>query len=181
MIVIVEGLSDQLALNEVARRLGRDLEAEGVSIVPIGGAHGIARFLAALARDGSDVRLAGLCDAREEIVFRKALESSGRGVALDREQMERLGFFVCTADLEDELIRALGVASAVKVIEAQGDLQPWQTFQKQPAQRGRSTHDQLRRFVRSISGRNPKYVRAFIEALEPSQIPRPLRQLLAYV
>ena len=179
--MIVEGVSDQLALNEVARRLGRDLEAEGVSIVPIGGAHGIARFLAALARDGSDVKLAGLCDAREEIVFRKALERSGHGAALDREQMERLGFFVCTADLEDELIRALGVASAVKVVEAQGDLQPWQTFQKQPAQRGRSTHDQLRRFVRSISGRNVKYVRAFIEALDPSQIPLPLRKLVAYV
>ena len=179
--MIVEGVSDQLALNEVARRLGRDLEAEGVSIVPIGGAHGIARFLAALARDGSDVKLAGLCDAREEIVFRKALERSGHGAALDREQMERLGFFVCTADLEDELIRALGVASAVKVVEAQGGLQPWHTFQKQPAQRGRSTHDQLRRFVRSISGRNVKYVRAFIEALDPSQIPLPLRQLLAHV
>ena len=34
--------------------------------------------------------------------------------------MEALGFFVCDADLEDELIRALGVATVERLIESAG-------------------------------------------------------------
>jgi predicted ATP-dependent endonuclease of OLD family len=37
-VVLVEGVSDQRALDTRAARRGRDLSAEGVSIVPIGGA-----------------------------------------------------------------------------------------------------------------------------------------------
>ena len=40
-VVLVEGISDQRAVVALATRRGRDLEAEGVSVVPIGGAHAI--------------------------------------------------------------------------------------------------------------------------------------------
>jgi predicted ATP-dependent endonuclease of OLD family len=49
-VVLVEGISDQRALETLAERRGRDLDVEGVRIVPIGGAHAIGRFLARFGR-----------------------------------------------------------------------------------------------------------------------------------
>ena len=106
--MLVEGVSDQVALETLARRRGRDLAAEGVSVLPIGGAHAVGRFLDRYGPRGSDVMLAGLCDAGEEDAFGRALERAGLGVDLGRAEMERLGFYVCDRDLEDELIRSLG-------------------------------------------------------------------------
>src|SRR5437588_8937832 len=141
-VVLVEGISDQVALETLARRHGRDLAAEGVSVVPIGGAQAIGRSLDRFGPQGSNVRLAGLCDAAEEGEFRRGLERAGLGSNLTRDDMERLGFHVCVADLEDELIRALGAASVERVVDAQGDLGSFRTLQKQPAWQGRRTEEQ---------------------------------------
>jgi hypothetical protein len=70
---------------------------------------------------------------------------------------------VCSADLEDELIRALGVVSVEQVVEAQGDLGSFRTLQKQPEWRGRTTEQQLRRFMGSGSGRKIRYARLLVE------------------
>src|ERR1041385_4306957 len=121
-VVLVEGLSDQMALRALARRRGRDLDAEGVAVVPMGGATNIARFLERYGPRGLDVRLAGLCDAGSEGDFRRALERAGLGRTLTRAERERLGFHVCVADLEDELIRALGAAGMEQVLDARGEL-----------------------------------------------------------
>ncbi len=180
-IVIVEGATDRLALTLAARRLGRDIEAEDLAIMPIGGAHAITRVLAELAGQRAQVRIAGMCDEGEEGVFRTALERAGYGSNLSRDELERLGFFVCSADLEDELIRALGAPAIPGLAELEGDAQAWSTFQRQPAWQGQATHQQFRRFIRSISNRNVRYIRAIIEELEPSRLPRPLRLLLAHV
>src|SRR5918912_2632716 len=96
-LIIVEGVSDQLVVEAVAKRMGRDLASDGVSVVPIGGAHAIARFLETAARETPSMKLAGLCDAGEEGVFRQALERAGLGSNLNRAQMEKLGFFACSA------------------------------------------------------------------------------------
>ena len=61
-IVIVEGATDQLALTLAARRMGREVEAEDIAIMPIGGAHAITAFLAELVREHPQVKIAGLCD-----------------------------------------------------------------------------------------------------------------------
>ena len=90
--------------------------------MPIGGAQSIGRFLNLFGPQGLDVRLAGLCDAGEERDFRRGLERAGLGSDLTRAEMESLGFYVCVADLEDELIRALGAASVEQIIAAQGEL-----------------------------------------------------------
>src|SRR6266571_3232318 len=87
-VVLVEGVSDQRALEALAERRGRNLDAEGVSIVPIGGATNIARFLQRFGPAGFDVRLAGLCDAGEEDDFRRGLERAGLGSDLTRTGME---------------------------------------------------------------------------------------------
>src|SRR5215218_2029175 len=106
-VVLVEGISDKRALEALAERRGRNLDAEGISVVPIGGAQAIGRFLNLFGPQGLDLRLAGLCDAAEEGNYRRGLERAGFGSNLTRADMERLGFYVCDADLEDELIRAL--------------------------------------------------------------------------
>ena len=61
-VVLVEGISDQIALETAAVGRGRDLEVERVVIVPIGGAHAVDRFLTTFGPLGSGMRLAGLCD-----------------------------------------------------------------------------------------------------------------------
>ena len=180
-LVLVEGVSDLVALETLARRRGRDLQAEGVSVVPIGGAHALGRFLVQMQPRLRDTRLAGLCDAGEEPAFRRGLERAGLGSDLDRAGLERLGFFVCTADLEDELIRALGPAAVARVIDLEGESQPWRSFQRQPAQRGRPAEQQLRRFLGTLAGRKARYARALVEALEPDRVPEPLDRLLAHV
>src|ERR1700675_700380 len=143
-VVLVEGVSDQVAVETLAERRGRDLRVEGVSVVPIGGAQAIGSFLEQFGPAGLGVRLAGLCDAGEERDFQRGLERAGLGSDLTRAGMQALGFYVCVADLEDELIRALGAAAVEEVVEAQGELGPFRTLQKQPAWRGRPREEQLR-------------------------------------
>jgi hypothetical protein len=178
-VVLVEGVSDQLALEALARRRRRDLEAEGISIVPIGGATNIRRFLDLFGPPGLNLRLAGLCDSAEEGDFQRGLERAGLGAGLDRAGMEHLGFYVCVADLEDELIRALGVDAVEAVIDAQGDLGAFRTFQKQPAWRGRNHQAQLRRFFGTQGSRKVQSAALLVDALELTRVPRPLDGVLA--
>ena len=180
-VVLVEGVSDQVAVETLAERRGRDLDAEGVSVVSIGGAQAIGKFLGRFGPQGLGVRLAGLCDAAEVGDFRRGLARAGLGSDLTRDGMERLGFYVCVADLEDELIRALGTDAVERVVEAQGELGSFRTLQKQAAWRGRPTEEQLRRFMGSGGRRKIRYARLLVEALELTQVPRPLELVLAHV
>jgi hypothetical protein len=180
-VVLVEGFSDQIAIETLAARRGRDLAAEGVSVVPIGGAQALARFAARFGPRGSNARLAGLCDAGEEEVFRRSLERAGIGPMGTRADMERLGFYVCVEDLEDELIRALGADEVEAVLAAHGDLGPFRTFQKQPGWRDRAVEAQLRRFMGSGDRRKLRYSRLLVDALDLSRVLHPLDGVLAHV
>jgi len=180
-VVFVEGMSDRAALDTLARRRGRDLLGEGVAVVSIGGSKNIRRFLDSYGPRGRDLAIAGLCDAAEVGDFQRALERAGLGADLTPLDMEALGFYVCVADLEDELIRAVGAASIERILDAQGDLGPFRTFQRQPAQRGRSVDEHLHRFMGTHSGRKIEYAALLIEALDPDRIPRPLDRVLTHV
>jgi OLD-like protein len=173
-VVLVEGVSDRIALEVIAEGQGRLLRDEGISIVPMGGATNIGRFLTLF--DG--VRLAGLYDVAEEGHFARRLERAGFGRDLDLQQMEPLGFFACDVDLEDELIRALGPDEVERIIASQGDLSSFRTMQREPFHRTREHRQQLYRFVR---GRNYRYARPLAEALDPARIPPPHERLLAYL
>ncbi len=177
-VVLVEGTSDAVAVETLAERRERDLAAEGVVIVPIGGAQAIGRFLGVY---GADVKLAGLCDAAEEPEFRRALEQAGFGDGLTRDGLERLGFFTCDPDLEAELIRAVGADAVLEVTELHGDLVSFRTLQKQPAWRGQPLEEQLRRFMGSGGSRKIRYARYLVEALDLAAVPRPLDGVLAAV
>jgi hypothetical protein len=177
-VVLVEGISDQRALEALARRRGRNLAAEGISIVPIGGAQAIGRFLERFGPRGLNVRLAGLCDAAEEDDFRRGLERAGFGTNLTRAEMESLGFYVCDANLEEELTRSLGAAAVEQVIDAQGELGSFRTFQKQPAKRGQPHEVQLWQFMWN---RKIRYATLLVDALDLTRVPRPLDRVLAHV
>ncbi len=180
-VILVEGLSDRCAVEALAERCGRDLRAEGVSIVPMGGATNIGHFLEHLGPHGLDLKLAGMCDAAEEGHFLRGLERAGFGRDLSRREMEALGFYVCIEDLEDELIRALGADCVEQAVAAEGELGSFRILQKQPAQRGNDVEQQLRRFMGSRSGRKSRYARLLVEALEPERVPRPLERALGHV
>jgi hypothetical protein len=177
-VVLVEGISDRLALEALAARRGRDLGADGVAIVPMGGAQAIGRFLERFGPQGFDVKLAGLCDEAEERDFRRGLERAGLGSNLTRADMERLGFYVCVADLEDELVRSAGAAAVEQVIAAEGELGSFRTFQKQPAKRELPYEEQLWRFMWN---RKERYATLLVQALDLSRVPRPLDRVLAHV
>jgi len=177
-IVLVEGISDQLALEALANQRGHDLNAQGISIVAMGGATNIGSFLTRWGPRGLGLRLAGLCDANEEGDFQRGLERAGLGANLTRDEMERLGFYVCVADLEDELIRALGAAVVERVVDAQGELEAFRTFQQQPEWRGRTKEEQLRRFFGTKGGRKIQSAAVLIGALDLNRVPRPLDRVL---
>ena len=177
--VLVEGASDRAAIVAMASRLGYDLEASGVSVAPMGGATNIGHFASALGPRGLGLRLAGLCDEGEDAAFRRGLAQAGLDPGNDRRGLERLGFFVCVADLEDELIRALGVPAVEQVIAAEGEIRRLRALRSQPAQRSRPPAAQLRRFIAGRSGAKERYAAALASALAPARLPPPLESLLA--
>ena len=175
--VFVEGVSDRVALETLARRRGRHLVAEGVAVVSIGGAHAIGSYLTDLP-DG--VRAAGLYDIREIAAFGRAVERAGFGPAGSADDLEQRGFYVCDPDLEGELIRALGAPGVEAVLAESGKLSSFHTFQKQPQWRGKPVEAQLRRFFGSSAGK-ARHAPLMVEALDLDRVPRPLEALLTHV
>ena len=182
-VVLVEGVSDQVALETLAARRGRDLGGQGVAVVSMGGIKNIRRLVEILGPGGRGVRLGGLYDAGEEGDVRRALERVGfrRGRDLTRADMEELGFFVCVQDLEDELIRSLGTDVVEQIIDAQGELGSFRTLQRQPAQRERTLEAQLRRFMGTKGGRKIQYAPLLVDALDLERVPRPLDRVLGHL
>lgn len=131
-------------------------------MVPMGGATNVGR----LVRTYDGVRLAALCDFGERRLFIRHLEH---------------GLFVCERDLEDELIRALGVDRVEQIIEAEGELQSLRILQQMPFHRTRSTSQHLHRFIGSRSGRKLRYGALLAGALAADEMPAPLADLLAFV
>ena len=164
-MILVEGPSDRIAIETLAARRGRDLAAEGVTVVAIGGAQAIERTLRGL----SGVRVAGLYDVAEERDVLRGLERAGRGAD---------GFFACDPDLEGELVRALGTERMLELVEARGQLGTFTTYRKQPAQRAKPLEAQLHGWLHNWKIR---YAAPLVEALDLDRVPQPLEQVLAHV
>ncbi|MDD7834578.1 TOPRIM nucleotidyl transferase/hydrolase domain-containing protein [Paenarthrobacter sp. AB444] len=172
--VLVEGESDRLAVEMLARRCGHDLDAEHVAVVPMGGATSIVRFLEHYGPAGANHRLLGLCDEGESRGIARALARAGIGSG----PLDDLGFYVCRADLEDELIRSLGIDAVLDVIDGQGELASFRLLQRQPSQRGQPVPAQLRRFFGGRSGNKIRYAPLLVGALPVGQAPEPLTRLV---
>ena len=155
-VVLVEGVSDQVALEALAARRGRSLAAEGVVVVAMGGAQKIGRLPGALRPAGVGPQARGPLRCR----------GGGRLPARARAGRPRLRPHP-RRDGTTRLLRVRGrprgradpfpgAASVEQVIDAQGELGSFRTFQKQPARRGRTTDEQLRRFLGTQSGRKAR-------------------------
>jgi hypothetical protein len=167
-VVLVEGTSDRGAVVALARRRGVDLEAEGVAVVPMGGYGNLPRVL----EQYRGLRVAGLYDVGEERHFLRALGCADRG------ELERVGFFACVRDLEDELTRAVGPEGMERVLAEQNELRAFRTYQKQPAHRARPLEEQLHGFMWN---RKQRYAVLLVDALDLERVPRPLDRVLAHV
>ncbi|MEU6369428.1 TOPRIM nucleotidyl transferase/hydrolase domain-containing protein [Streptomyces sp. NPDC046931] len=168
--VLLEGRSDVAAVSALAERRGRNLAAEGVCVLSIGGAMSVGRYARLLGSPGLGLRLTGLCDEAERPYYARGFERAGAA---------RQGFFVCAADLEDELIRALGVTRVEELVRAEGDLRALRIFLRQPAQQSRAPQRQFRRFFGTKKGRKIHYGRVLVAALDPDRVPAPLDGLLS--
>jgi hypothetical protein len=180
-VVLVEGISDQIAVETLANLHGRDLTGEAVVVIPIGGAHSVGRFLDLFGWGGRRLRVTGLCDAAEERHFCRALARAGYGVLTTRSELEQEGFFVCDRDPEDELIRAIGLDALEALLARQGDLGSFSTLQKQATWRDAPFVDQVRRFLGAGARRKLRYASLLVRALDVERQPRPLRDLLSRV
>lgn len=145
-LILVEGISDQIAVETLARLRGRELVAERVAVVPIGGAQAIARF----RREHAVPRAVALCDSAEREWFERVLEPSD--------------VFVCVPDLEGELIRALGGEQVTRLLAVHDDARPFTTLQRQAEWRDRPLDDQLRRFLAAGARRKLRYASVLVDA-----------------
>jgi hypothetical protein len=180
-VVLVEGNSDRVALHALAERRGRDLAAEGVDVVAMGGITNTRTFALRYGPHGLGVPLAGLYDVADESTLRRGLAAAGFESALRPDGLAALGFSACTADLEDELVRAVGVEAVEAVIAAAGEARSLRLLAGMPAQRGWTREAVLRRFLGVRSGRKARYAALLVEAMEPGRVPDPLNAVLARV
>ena len=176
-VILVEGESDKVALEEAALLLTFDLCA--TSIVVMNGAANIGKVLTRMDRRGT--RVAVLYYIGEQAHIVRALSGvdfiDGRGSTA----LERLGFFACDRDLEAELIRALGADRVIAVIEKQGDdLRRFRSLQQMPEWRGRRVEDQLQRWFGSGSRRKIRYAALLVREMAAAEVPRPIRRVLQH-
>lgn len=176
--VLVEGESDRAAVEALAARLGLPLVELGVQVLAMGGITNIGHHLVALG--GQGVRVGGLYDAAEERYVVKGLDRVGLRPFAATTPLSEFGFFRCDRDLEDELIRATGIDSLLALIDAEGELRSFERLQGQPAQRARTTTEQLHRFIGSKSGRKERYGRRLAQVLPLDRVPAPLAALLRW-
>ncbi|GAA1968328.1 TOPRIM nucleotidyl transferase/hydrolase domain-containing protein [Microbacterium deminutum] len=169
-IILVEGVSDQIAVDALARRLGIDVER--TATLPVGGAQGLRRMLHTIVARFPDARLGGLYDIAEADVVRRALEDSGLLQHGGRPQ--DAGFFACAADLEDELLRACGPALVEECLAVNADLTAFRRLQQQQEWRGRPFDEQARRWIASGARRKLRYARILVDAAPLERMPHPL-------
>jgi uncharacterized protein involved in type VI secretion and phage assembly len=177
-LVLVEGDSDVAAVRALADRIDCDLGLHHIQIWSAAGVSNFSRVLTGFVRTHPGADFCGMYDVADERHVRRALANAGIPIAA-HESLESFGFFACVADLEDELIRALGVEAVERVLEAQAELNSFRRFQAMPQHRRAPVHHQLRRFLGTRATRKIRSAQRLVEALDPARLPHPLVQLAA--
>jgi hypothetical protein len=176
--VLVEGDSDAGAVRALAAMLGCDPGLRHIQICSAGGVTNFSQSLAGFVRTHPNAQFCGMYDVAEERHVRRALARVSVPIAA-YESLEPFGFFACVADLEEELIRALGAEAVERVLEAQGELVSFRRLQAMPQYRHTPVDRQLHRFLGTRATRKIRSARRLVEALDPGRLPRPLVQLAA--
>ena len=175
IVVLVEGPSDVAAVRALAATRGIPLA--GVDLRSLAGVTNIRRALTEAYAARPRPVVLGLCDAGETGFVERALAAVGHPVR-DASDLAAYGFFVCQRDLEEELLRALGVPRTIEVIAGEGLVDKLDTLRQQPHWVDRPIHEVLHRFCGVASGRKELLAGALAAALPAEQIPAPLRLLL---
>lgn len=179
-IVLLEGASDVAAVRAAATATGVDLG--GVRLLDMGGITNVRAHLTSLTAGSGEtapgaLQVLGMCDASEAHVVVAALAAGGSWLR-DPSDLPSAGFFVCHRDLEDELLRALGVPRTLAVLERLGLRDKLEALRQQPAWRDRPLPAQLHRFAGVAAGRKELLGGALTAALAPEELPEPLGLLL---
>lgn len=174
-LVLVEGESDAAAVRALADLIGCDLGLHHIQIRSAAGVSNFSRVLADFVRTHPRADFCGMYDVADERHVRRALAKVAIPIA--HESLEPFGFFACVADLEDELIRALGAEAVERVLEGQAELNSFRRFQAMPQHRHTSVHHQLRRFLGTRATRKIRSARRLVEALDLARLPHPLARL----
>lgn len=171
--ILVEGESDKAAVVALAPRFGVDLAAENITVTVIGGAGNFGRAIPEAAAQGH--RVGGLYDEAEERFVADALNRQ------TGEDLTRQGFFACRPDLELELVRAIGAADMTPLLEANGDLKTFRSFQDQPKYRDGDVLEQLRRYIGANGARKAKYAALMADAVDFGSVPEPLEGVVNWI
>ncbi|MBK6873588.1 MAG: ATP-dependent endonuclease [Kineosporiaceae bacterium] len=177
-VVLVEGDSDREAVAILARRSGLDLAARSVAVVAMGGATNVGHHVRRFGPGGLGLRVFGVCDEGEVGYFAAAFEHAGLPARPD-DSTRAGGFHVCRRDLEDELIRALGIEAVMAFVADRGELAAFRILQRQPAQRHRSVEQHLHRFIGTRAGRKRDYGAGLAGVVPLDGVPAPLTAVLA--
>jgi len=176
LLVLVEGDSDANAVRALADLIGCNLRRHHIEICSAGGVTNFSQVLREFTRAHPNARFCGMYDLAEQQHVRRALSNATIPIAA-HDCLESFGFFACVADLEEELIRALGAEAVERVLEAQGELVSFRRFQAMPQQRLIPIDQQLRRFLGTRATRKIRSARRLVERLDIDRMPRPLVQL----
>lgn len=177
-LVLVEGDSDAAAVRALADLVDCALGLHHIQIWPAAGVTNLSRVLAEFVRTHPGGNFCGMYDVADEWHVRRALARAAMPIAA-HESLESAAFFACVADLEDELIRALGTEAVERALEAQAELKSFRRFQAMPHHRSEPVHQQLRRFLGTRATRNVRCAKRFVESLALARLPHPLVQLAA--
>lgn len=162
VLLLVEGVSDQIAVERLAQRRGDRLGDRRIAVVPIGGAQAVARFVGEHPR----VPAVALGDAAERAHFLRVLPAGD--------------VFVCEPDLEGELIRAVGAEQVLSIVAAQGELRRLRTRQRQAAWTDVPLDEQLRGLIATRARSKHRYAQLLVDAAcDAGNVPAPLAAVLA--
>lgn len=112
-VLLVEGVADRIIVEAAARARGLSLDRLGVTVLDIGGAGNFKHVNALLGEDGFALDLMGLVDDAESSPWIGGLKVKQKLVNVER-------VFVCSADLEDEYVAAMGAPSAAAALITEG-------------------------------------------------------------
>jgi hypothetical protein len=155
--------------------MGRDLDAEGITVIALDGGAGIGAYLRLFGPGGLGISVLGMCDEDKETQWQTELQKAGFP-ATSRQAMQQAGFKVCVKDLEEEFISAMGATAVQGVIASEGDAAAFAAFQGQPTQASVSLPEQLRRFLHK---NNTRYAIPLVDALDLKAIPAVPKDLLS--
>ena len=175
LVVLLEGVSDVAAVRAIMRR--NEIGGDHVELRNLQGVTNVGRVLPEIRQLQPDADVVGMCDAAEARFVERALVADGLPVS-DASDLPAYGFFVCEADLEDELIRALGTSRAVEAIQSAGLGGKLEALQIQPAWADRPLAEQLHRFCGVASGRKEQVAGVLAAELSRDELPEPLSMLL---